>query len=318
MAALEAATSSTFPVTSDVHGVRAAIVNVYFVGAPDGDGWVLVDAGLHGSAGRIVRSAERVYGPGTRPRAIVLTHGHFDHVGALGSLLEHWGDVPLFAHELELPYLTGRSAYPPPDPTVGGGAMAEMSRLYPSGPSDFTGRVQMLPADGAVPGAPGWRWFETPGHSPGHVSLFRSRDRVLIAGDAVVTTKQESMLAAITQRPEMHGPPRYFTADWQRARDSVNRIALLEPEVLATGHGRPMRGSPMRADLQRLAADFEELAVPARGRYVPQPAITDETGVVHVPPPVPDHLPKVLMSAGAAVMVGLAARQLLKTPERTA
>lgn len=318
MPVLKAATNNTFAVAGDVHGLRIAIVNVYFIGAADGDGWILVDAGLHGSAGRIVRSAERLYGAGARPRAIVLTHGHFDHVGALGSLLEHWGDVPLFAHEMELPYLTGRSAYPPPDPTVGGGAMAGMSRLYPSGPFDFTGRVQMLPADGAVPAAPGWRWFETPGHSPGHVSLFRSRDRVLIAGDAVVTTKQESMLAALTQRPEMHGPPMYFTPDWENARDSLSRCALLEPEVLATGHGRPMRGAPMRAELQRLADDFEELAMPAHGRYVPEPAIADETGVRHVPPPVADPVPKLLMTAGAAVMVGLAARQLMKTHDHHA
>src|SRR5690606_8121003 len=94
----------TIPVTPDVHGLRIAIVNVYFIGARGGDGWVLVDAGLHGSAGRIVRAAERLYGAGTRPRAIVLTHGHFDHVGALGPLLAHWPDVPLYAHELELPY----------------------------------------------------------------------------------------------------------------------------------------------------------------------------------------------------------------------
>lgn len=316
MAEQATADSGTIPVTNDVHGLRIAFVNVFFIGAPGTDAWVLVDAGLHGSAGRIIRAAERLYGAGARPRGIVLTHGHFDHIGALQTLLEYW-DVPVYAHELELPYLTGRSAYPPPDPTVGGGAMAQMSRLYPVGPFDFTQHLQQLPGDGALPGAPGWRWVETPGHSSGHVSLFRSSDRTLIAGDAVVTTKQESALAALTQRPEMHGPPMYFTPDWQSARDSLGRLAALEPEVLATGHGRPMRGASMRADLRRLADNFEELAVPRRGRYVPEPAITDATGVLQVPPPAPDHLPKLLMTAGAAVMLGLAARQLLRRDEHT-
>ena len=305
----------TVPVTGDVHGLRIAFVNAFFIGAPGADSWVLVDAGLHGSAGRIIRAAERLYGKGARPRAIVLTHGHFDHVGALHQLLEHW-DVPVYAHDLEMPYLTGRSAYPPPDPTVGGGAMAEMARLYPAGPFDFSGHLNPLPADGALPGAPGWRWFETPGHSPGHVSLFRSGDRTLIAGDAVVTTKQESAISALLQRPEMHGPPMYFTPDWQSARESLARISALEPETLATGHGRPMRGAEMRAELRRLTENFEQLAVPEHGRYVPEPALTDETGVVHVPPPVPHRLPRMLMTAGAAVVLGLAARQLYQSSHR--
>ena len=60
----------------------------------------------------------------------------------------------------------------------------------------------------------GWRWIFTPGHSPGHISLFRDSDRTLIVGDAFVTTKQESLMSVMTQRMEMHGPPMYFTPDW--------------------------------------------------------------------------------------------------------
>src|SRR5215207_2933833 len=135
--------------------------------------------------------------PRTQPAAIVLTHGHFDHIGALHTLLHKW-DVPVYAHRLELPYLTGQSSYPPPDPTVGGGAMAAMSRFYPRGPYNFEGRVQPLPVDGSVPGMPGWRWIHTPGHSPGHVSLFRDADRLLLAGDAFVTQRQESLLAVLS------------------------------------------------------------------------------------------------------------------------
>jgi glyoxylase-like metal-dependent hydrolase (beta-lactamase superfamily II) len=287
--------------------VRDRIVNVLLAGAPGaGDReWVLIDAGLYGSADRIADAAAALFGRDSRPAAIVLTHGHFDHVGALRPLVERW-DVPVYAHELELPYLTGRSAYPPPDPTVGGGAMARLAGLYPRGPVNLSGRVRALPADGAVPGMPGWRWIHTPGHSPGHVSLFRDDDRTLVAGDAFVTTKQESLTAVLAQRKEIHGPPAYYTPDWGEARRSVERLAALEPEVAVTGHGRPMRGAPLREGLSRLAADFERLAVPAHGRYVHAPAVADRRGVVSVPPPVPDPLPKVVAGVAAAAVAGWA------------
>jgi glyoxylase-like metal-dependent hydrolase (beta-lactamase superfamily II) len=302
---------TTFPVTEWLAGLRIGIVNVYFYGPPNaGDGrWVLIDAGLHGSDERIVHAAEELYGEGTRPAAIVLTHGHFDHVGALRDLALLW-DVPVYAHELELPYLDGRSAYPPPDPAVGGGAMAALSRLYPRGPIDVSEWLRTLPADGAVPGMPGWRWIHTPGHTPGHVSLYRPSDGTLVAGDAFVTTKQESMLAALTQRPELRGPPAYYTTDWEAAKESVRRLGALDPEVAATGHGRPLRGPLMREGLHTLARDFDTLAVPRHGRYVNAPAIADANGVVSVPPPVRDPLAGILMGIGAAVVVGAAVRSL--------
>ena len=301
----------TFKVTETLAGLRIGIVNVYFHGAPHaGDRrWVLIDAGLHGSSERIVHAAEELYGEGTRPAAMVLTHGHFDHVGALRDLALLW-DVPIYAHELELPYLDGRSSYPPPDPTVGGGAMAALSRLYPRGPIDVSDWLRTLPADGAVPGMPGWRWIHTPGHTPGHVSLFDPAAGTLIAGDAFVTTKQESMLAALTQRPEVHGPPAYYTSDWAAAKASVRLLSELEVEVAATGHGRPLRGPLMRQALRTLADDFETLAVPRHGRYVNEPAVADANGVVSVPPPVRDPLPGILMGIGAAVVVGAAVRSL--------
>jgi glyoxylase-like metal-dependent hydrolase (beta-lactamase superfamily II) len=220
-------------------------------------------------------------------------------VGSLEALLGAW-DVPVYAHRLERPYLTGMSPYPPPDPLVGRGSMALLSRLYPRGPIDLGGRLRDLP-EGEVPGLIGWRWIHTPGHTAGHISLFRDGDRALIAGDAVTTTKQESVLAVVTQRLEMHGPPAYYTQDWNAAGASVRRLAALEPELLVTGHGEPFAGSTMRAELQELAARFEDREVPSIGRYARQPAVTDERGIVSLPP---DPLPKV--AAGMALAAGVA------------
>ncbi|MDP4021476.1 MBL fold metallo-hydrolase [Methylobacterium sp. NEAU 140] len=252
---------------------RLALVNVVFVGAPGaGDrGFTLIDAGIPGTMGLIRAAAEARFGAGARPAAIVLTHGHFDHVGVLEDLAAEW-DAPVYAHALERPYLDGSAAYPPGDPGVGGGAMALLAPLYPRKPVDVSARLQTLPEDGGVPPMPGWRWIHTPGHAPGHVSLWRAADRSLIAGDAFVTTAQESAYAVAVQAPEIHGPPKYFTIDWEAARDSVRALTALEPERAITGHGRPLQGPELRRGLTELARDFDRVAVPEQGRYVDAPA----------------------------------------------
>ncbi|OON69596.1 MBL fold metallo-hydrolase [Hymenobacter sp. CRA2] len=293
-------------VAPGVWALRNVFVNLFFVRqSPNAGPWVLVDAGLPGAAAKIRHAAETLFGNGARPAAIIMTHGHFDHAGALETLAEHW-DVPVYAHRLEMPYLTGLSSYPPPDPTVGGGAMAWMSGLYPKHPYQVGPRAHELPEDGSVPELPEWRWVHTPGHTPGHVSFFRESDRVLIAGDAFVTTKQESAMAVWEQRQEVHGPPKYFTCDWRAARESVEKLALLRPAVAATGHGIPMRGAALHQELEELAQHFEELAVPAQGRYVDQPALADELGVVSVPPPASNpRTPWIIGGLAATAGIGL-------------
>ena len=276
----------TMQVAPDLAYQRLLLVNVAYVGRPGSapQSWVLIDAGVHGTYHTILGAAEKRFGKDSRPAAIVLTHGHFDHVGALKDLAEHW-DVPIFAHEMELPYLDGRSSYPPPDPTVGGGLMSTLSRFYPRGPIDVKPWLRPLPADGSVPVMPDFRWIPTPGHSPGHVSFWRESDRSLIVGDAFITTNQESAYAVMTQEPELHGPPMYYTPDWQSARRSVEKLEALEPELVIPGHGRAMAGPEFRRGLQILARDFDRIAVPSEGRYVDVPVHADENGVISVPPP---------------------------------
>jgi glyoxylase-like metal-dependent hydrolase (beta-lactamase superfamily II) len=257
----------TRQIASDLAYKRLAMVNVVFVGPPvaDDGAWVLIDAALPGTADTIASAAADRFGPTSRPAGIVMTHGHFDHTGALATLAARW-DVPVYAHPLELPFLNGTRSYEPPDPTVGGGVLAALSPLYPRGPVDVSRWLRPLPEDGSVPGMPGWRWLHTPGHAPGHVSFWRERDRALIAGDAFITTAQESAYAVATQAPELHGPPMYFTPDWIAAAASVRALSALAPELVVTGHGQAMRGEAMRTALAALARDFERVAVPAGHR----------------------------------------------------
>ncbi|MDF2631163.1 MAG: beta-lactamase domain protein [Symbiobacteriaceae bacterium] len=258
-------------VAADVLAIRNLMVNLCLIGTPAaGDGaWVLVDAGLPYSAGIILRAVRQRFGREVRPAAIVLTHAHFDHVGACKQLAERW-DVPVYAHERELPHLTGKDDYPTPDPSVGGGLMARLSPLYPRGAIDLGARARPLPRGGEVPHLPGWRWIHTPGHTEGHVSFFRDADRLLIAGDAFTTVRQESVLAVLSQRPEIHGPPMYFTTDWEAAERSVRKLRALKPTVAVTGHGVPMSGELLERGMLLLAQNFERLAVPDHGLYVHQ------------------------------------------------
>ena len=269
--------SDVIEVTPELAFRRLTLVNVTFVGpsgAPD-RGWVLVDAGLPDSAAEIMAAASHRFGVLSRPSAIILTHGHFDHVGALAELATRW-DVPVYAHPLEHPYLDGRAAYPPPDPHVGGGLMSLVSRLYPREPVDIGTRLRALPTDGTLPEMPGWEWIHTPGHSVGHISLWHEGDRTLLSGDAVITTAQESAYAVALARTELHGPPMYFTQDWPSARRSVEQLAAFDPEVLLSGHGLAVRGQAVRDALRQLAREFDQVAHPSDAHYQLHPARAED------------------------------------------
>lgn len=290
----ETETRTPYDVTADVAGIKTLFVNVFFIGKPGpGNHWVLVDTGFTGYASQIKERAEQLFGPATKPDAIVLTHGHADHTGSLDKLLKDW-DVPVYAHKLELPYLQGKSSYPPPDPGIGGGGMAYMSWVFPIGPSDFGDHVRAIADDGKIPELPDWRAIHTPGHAPGHISLFRDKDRTLLAGDAFVTTNQNAITAVATQREEFHGPPAYFTCDWQAAKKSVLALNDLNPSAAGTGHGVSVRGLDLQLGLNKLAHEFESRSIPSEGRYVKQPAITDENGIVDMPTPTSFHVARAI------------------------
>lgn len=252
---------------NDIYKFTTLIVNVYMVeNTVQNEGWVLVDAGIPGSESKILQEAEERFG-GHPPKAIVLTHGHFDHVGAVKDLAEGWG-IPVYAHREELPYLRGEKSYPPGDPSVGGGLMALLSPLYPNEPINLGDIVQPLPDNGDIPSMQGWRAIHTPGHTPGHISLFRESDAALIAGDAFITVKQESALAVLTQDEEIHGPPAYFTPDWNQAWESVRKLEALKPAFAYTGHGQVISGEKLREQLKYLADHFDTVAIPEHGKYV--------------------------------------------------
>lgn len=255
-------------VAPDIGYQQIEFVNVVFYGlhnARDRE-WLLIDAGVPGSANQIVDAAADRFGRNSRPAAILLTHAHLDHTGGLKELADQW-QAPVYAHELELPYLDGRSIYREPDPFAGGGLMANLSKFCPRGPVDVRPWLKTLSKDGTVPEMPGWLYLHTPGHSAGHVSFWREADRTLIVGDAFITTRQQSAYGGCSQAPELHGPPMHYTPDWREARMSVERLTSLDPELVICSHGPPMRGKEMREALHLLAQDFDYAAATTPSDY---------------------------------------------------
>lgn len=230
-----------------VHGLRIIFVNVFGVSHRDGS-WTLIDAGLPSSAPFIRRWAEQTFH--FAPRAVVLTHGHFDHVGAAGTLANYW-DIPVFAHPLEIPYLTGEC--PEANLAMDGGIMPLLSPLYPSTPVDLGRRLQ------PVTGLLGWEILHTPGHTPGHLSFYRTGEGTLLAGDAFCTTRPGAFFQPVAgETPALHAPPSFCTYNRELAKRSVEKLAQLGATTLAPGHGQPISGADVPAAMDKLAAEFDD------------------------------------------------------------
>jgi glyoxylase-like metal-dependent hydrolase (beta-lactamase superfamily II) len=91
------------------------------------------------------------------------------------------------------------------------------------------------------------------------VAFFRSADRVLITGDAVLTINLNSVHDLLAGKHRVSGPPYISIWNWPAAKQSVATLARLKPDVLACGHGRPMTGTEAAAGL----ASFSESLLPA-------------------------------------------------------
>jgi glyoxylase-like metal-dependent hydrolase (beta-lactamase superfamily II) len=230
---------------------------VYFVRS--GSSYVLIDTGWAGDGERIAEGARHLFGE-RRPAAILLTHCHPDHSGSAAWLAQTWGcDVHL--HPDELPVAAGdfaamQAIAGPLDRWVVLPMMQAIGRRRREAllaRTSITGVTHALRATTEVPGLPDWKWIPTPGHTPGHVSYFRPRDRVLVSGDALLTLQVNTWSGLLLGRPGLSGPPWYTTWHRQAAEASIRTLAQLGPTVVAGGHGSPMTDGETSARLRAFA-----------------------------------------------------------------
>jgi glyoxylase-like metal-dependent hydrolase (beta-lactamase superfamily II) len=224
-------------VAPGIHRIEDAYTNWYLV-EQDGD-LTVVDAGLPASW-RSLQSALRAIGRAVDDiRAIVLTHGHFDHVGFAERARVELG-IPVWVHERDAPlsrhpthYEKERTplryaiSHPPALRILG--AMGLAGAPFVKGVGEVRAFAEEEVLD--VPGRP--RKVFTPGHTHGHVSLhFPDRD-ALIAGDAIVTLDPYTALRG----PRIVAGAANVDSDWALA--SLQRLADTNARIVLTGHGEP-------------------------------------------------------------------------------
>lgn len=245
--------------------------NVYFVRSDSS--WVLVDAASRHFGRLIQKSAESVFGAGTRPASILLTHDHPDHAGSALELARMW-NCPVYVHpdDLGLATIADIATVEEYANPIDRWIVLPLLRMMPRhrveamfAEGNLEEVVQTFDPGAEVPDLPDWQCIHTPGYTPGHIALFRPGDRVLIAGDALLTTNLNSVWGSLMwglRLPKLRvsGPPWYSTSDWQAAKQSVSVLAQLEARVLATGHGEPLAGDDIAGEIRAFAAHFCDAA----------------------------------------------------------
>lgn len=188
-------------------------INMYWL-----DG-ILVDAATRLAFGRIRRNLGDA-----AISAHVLTHAHPDHNGASRAVCRHY-DCPLWCGRGDAQAMeTGDYS----EITPGGRGNRFPNTLLNGPPHPVA--TSLVEGDEVAE----FTVIETPGHTPGHVSLWRESDGVLITGDVVFG------MNIATGRHGLHEPPGLFTLDPALNRVSLRKVAALKPRLLLFGHGKPL------------------------------------------------------------------------------
>jgi hydroxyacylglutathione hydrolase len=189
-------------------------MNVYVMGD------VLIDAATRRAGRRILRQLEQ-----RDISAHALTHAHPDHQGASKEVCEALG-IPLWCGEGDADAMEqGTIEETQPDHPIN----RLINRFWLGPPHPVARRLQE--GDEVA----GFAVLHVPGHSAGHVAYWRESDRALIVGDVFTT------LDTATGWPGLYEPKRIFTPDPATNRESIRRLAALEPELACSGHGPPLR-----------------------------------------------------------------------------
>jgi len=224
-------------VVPGVHRIEHAFTNCYLL--VDGDAWTLVDAAFPKTWGPLIHAAHELNLRMRDLQGIVLTHGHFDHVGVAARAVEelgtpvyvHAGDRRLAAH----PYRYRREHTPFIYPLLYPRSFVPVVSMLRAGALRVNGveQVSELPGSGMLdlPGRP--EVVFTPGHTFGHCGLLLRQQETVLTGDAIVT------LDPYTGRTGPRLVARAATVDSERNLATLDALAATRARTVLTGHGMP-------------------------------------------------------------------------------
>jgi glyoxylase-like metal-dependent hydrolase (beta-lactamase superfamily II) len=209
----------------------------------------IVDAGVSGYWRQLPIALARMGRAIDDVRAVLLTHGHSDHVG-FAERIRRERRVPIHIHEFDAALARGEAKNPARG--LGPIRLAPLLRFLAWGA--WMGALRISPiaevvtfGDGAtldVPGTP--RVVLVPGHTPGSAALHFADHDALFVGDAFATYAVTTGLAGPRLAP--------FTADPAQALASLDRLADLDATTLLPGHGQPWTGGVAEAISRARAA----------------------------------------------------------------
>ncbi|WP_097158838.1 MBL fold metallo-hydrolase [Bacillus oleivorans] len=197
-------------------------VNCYLV--EEDDELTLIDTGISESYRGIMEAAAKINKPITR---IALTHAHHDHIGGLDSIKQAFPNVQFYISSRESRLLSGDLTLDIDEP---------QTPIRGTIPKHVKTKADMLIQEGDR--IKSLLVLATPGHTPGSISFFDTRNKALIAGDSFQT---EGGIAVAGQLRPSFPYPALGTWNKQVALASAQKLYEYQPSLLATGHGPMMR-----------------------------------------------------------------------------